>query len=194
MQNRSDQTERSREVAHEIAPEDDDLIVGLGVEIVDIARFSAVLERHPQLLKRLFSPVEQMYCEGKALPYTHYALYFAAKQAVLKILGEGYMGVRFSNVEIERDQKGRPIPQLSTAASERADALDIEEMYLSLSYTHTTAVASAVAITQEARPMTEEGLSFEEKMSKTFNELRVLLDSVSSSPENLEGTSPEGLM
>ncbi|MCL2491877.1 MAG: holo-ACP synthase [Coriobacteriia bacterium] len=158
--------------------EQSDLIVGVGVEIVDIERFSQVLDKYPRVRDRLFSADECAYCESKTLAVTHYALYFVAKQAVLKVLGNGFSGVRFSNVEISRDEKGKPIPELAGNAPERAAELGIIELHLSLTFTHDTAVASAVAITQAARPAADQDLTFEEKMTKAFNELRSLLDSV----------------
>lgn len=123
------------------------MITGLGVDIVEIGRMAAALERRPRMRERLFSDDERAYCDGRNRPEIHYALRFAAKEAVLKALGTGFSGMKFRDVEVVRDAGGRPVPRLSGRAKEVADELGVVELHLSLSYTHTTAVASAVAIT-----------------------------------------------
>ena len=158
-----------------------ELIVGMGVGIVDIERFSHVLQRSPRLLERLFNPTEIAYCTHTPLPTTHLALTFAAKQATLQVLGTGFAGIRFSAVTIERDGSGNPMPHLSDAAQTRADELGIIELHLSHTYTHATAVASAVALTAHARPAPRAVLTFEERMAQAFRETRSLLDEVEAS-------------
>jgi holo-[acyl-carrier protein] synthase len=123
------------------------MIAGLGVDIVEIDRMAAALERRPKMRERLFSAEERAYCDKRNRPEIHYALRFAAKEAVLKALGTGFAGMRFTDVEVVRDANGRPAPRLSGRAKDVADSLGVVELHLSLSYTHTTAVASAVAIT-----------------------------------------------
>ena len=157
------------------------MVVGLGVDIVEIERMRAALIRRPRLKERLFSADEQWYCEHKAHPEVHYALRFAAKEAVLKALGTGFSGMNFLDVEVVHDERGRPQPQLSGAAKAYADQMGVIEMHLSLSYTHSTAVASAVAITADARPVKEEKLSTREELAREFKELRALLDELSES-------------
>ena len=71
---------------------------------------------------------------------------------MLKALGTGFSGMRFTDVEVIRESSGRPVPRLSGKAAERAAELGVVEMHLSLSFTHSTAVASAVAITEDSRP------------------------------------------
>ena len=62
-------------------------VLGLGVDIVEIDRMKLALERTPRIKERIFSEDERWYCEHKAKPYVHYAMRFAAKEAVLKALG-----------------------------------------------------------------------------------------------------------
>ena len=123
------------------------MITGLGVDIVEIDRMKTALERHPRMRERLFSADERAYCDKRNRPEIHYALRFAAKEAVLKALGTGFAGMRFTDVDVVRDAGGRPTPRLAGRAKEVAEQLGVVELHLSLSYTHTTAVASAVAIT-----------------------------------------------
>ncbi|MDZ4170064.1 MAG: holo-ACP synthase [Coriobacteriia bacterium] len=151
-------------------------ILGLGVDIVEIERMAAALERRPRLKERLFSEDERHYCDKRSRPEVHYALRFAAKEAVLKALGTGFSGMRFRDVEVARDATGRPIPILHGAAAARAAELGIVEMHLSLSFTHTTAVASAVAITEDARPRKEEKADPMAELARSFKDARALLD------------------
>ncbi|HSK46636.1 MAG TPA: holo-ACP synthase [Coriobacteriia bacterium] len=152
------------------------MITGLGVDIVEIERMREALERRPRLKERLFSAEEQRYCEKRSKPEVHYALRFAAKEAVLKALGTGFSGMRFTDVEVVRESSGRPVPHLSGRAAERAAELGVVEMHLSLSFTHTTAVASAVAITQDSRPRKDEKLDPKAELAARFKEARALLD------------------
>ena len=64
--------------------------VGLGVDIVEIARMRRILERTPSFREKVFSEEERSYCESTANPEVHYATRFAAKEAVLKALGTGF--------------------------------------------------------------------------------------------------------
>ena len=102
------------------------MIAGLGVDIVEIDRMRRALERRPQLKHRLFSRDEQTYCEERGRPEVHYALRFAAKEAVLKALGTGFSGMRFTDVEVVREPSGKPVPRLSGRAAEFAEARQAE--------------------------------------------------------------------
>ena len=149
------------------------MITGLGVDIVEIDRMAAALERHPRMKDRLFSAEEQAYCESRNRPEVHYALRFAAKEAVLKALGTGFSGMKFTDVEVTRDARGRPVPALSGRAAEVAEELDVIEMHLSLSYTHATAVASAVAIRPSGTAPAPDPVT---RRAAAFKEARTLLD------------------
>jgi len=151
------------------------MITGLGVDIVEIDRMAAALRRHPRMKDRLFSAEEQAYCESRNRPEVHYALRFAAKEAVLKALGTGFSGMKFTDVEVARDAHGRPVPMLSGRAAEVAAGLDVIETHLSLSYTHATAVASAVAI---RRGGTGQAPGPAKQRAAEFKEARALLDEV----------------
>lgn len=155
-------------------------ISGLGVDIVEIERMRRALERHPRMRERLFSQEEREYCDSRARPEIHYAMRFAAKEAVLKALGMGFSGgIRFTDVEVARDERGRPVPRLSGRAAEIAHAAGVVEMHLSLSYTHLNAVASAVAVTERMRPQQEERpATTVERLEDAFKEVRGVLDDI----------------
>jgi len=163
------------------------MVGGLGVDIVEIERMRDALRRRPRLKERCFSAEERAYCDGRTRPEIHYALRFAAKEAVLKALGTGFSGMRFTDVEVVRDPKGRPTPRLSGRAAEVADELGVTEMHLSLSYTHSTAVASAVAIV--ADPPQHEADEQPSQLA-SFKELRSMLDDIG--PDEDPREEPEG--
>lgn len=149
---------------------------GLGVDIVEIERMRIALERTPRMKRRIFTDDERWYCEHKKKPEIHYALRFAAKEAVWKALGTGFRGMCFQDVEIVRDKFGRPEPLLKGKAREIADEAGILEIALSLSFTHTTAIAGAVAITADDRPKKELNPDRKEVIARKFKEMRGMLD------------------
>lgn len=155
------------------------MISGLGVDIVEIDRMRDALARRPRMKERLFSDEERAYCDGRNKPEIHYAMRFAAKEAVLKALGTGFSGMRFRDVEVLRDERGRPTPKLSGRAAEVAEAAGVVEMHLSLSFTHATAVASAVAITEEMRPLRAvEPETAQQRLAASFKDVKSMLDDV----------------
>ena len=111
-------------------------IVGHGIDIVDVARFGANLERTPALRDRLLTPAEQ------ALPLESMAARFAAKEALIKALG-GSSDFRFVDVEVPRGD-GRPEFVLSGDIARAMDAAGIT-LHLSLSHDGGMAVASVIA-------------------------------------------------
>ena len=148
--------------------------VGLGVDIVEIARMRRILERTPSFREKVFSEEERSYCESTANPEVHYATRFAAKEAVLKALGTGFSrGIANHDVATA---KGRPFVVLHGRAKEVADEQSVRELPLSLSYTHTDAVACALAITEESVRAQEERVNPMEELAKQFKEARSLLD------------------
>ncbi|MBQ6586001.1 MAG: holo-ACP synthase [Coriobacteriales bacterium] len=152
-------------------------VAGLGVDIVEIDRMERVLQKTPRVKERAFSAAEREYCDSKARPQVHYALRFAAKEAVLKALGTGFRNMRFTDVEVGLDAAGKPYPILHGEAERVAKEAGIVEMHLSLSYTHNVAVANAVAVTQGSKPAPPDSVKTQkEQLAEAFKEARALLD------------------
>ncbi|MFN8232151.1 MAG: holo-ACP synthase [Actinomycetota bacterium] len=76
-------------------------ILGLGVDICEIARMERALARHPTMRERVFTADERAYCDAKARPAESYAGRFAAREAVIKALG-GYRGKRWQDIHVRR--------------------------------------------------------------------------------------------
>ena len=150
---------------------------GLGIDIVEIERMRKILERTPSFARRVFSPDECAYCDAKATPAAHYATRFAAKEAVMKALGTGFRyGVDVRDIEVVRDKLGKPSAVLSGRAAEVAEELGVRSLNISLSYTHTEAVACAMAITEDSVRAAEERKDPMEELAKKFKEARSMLD------------------
>lgn len=125
------------------------MIKGIGIDIVEIDRIEQLIERHPQFIARVFNPSEQEYCQGKARPAIHYALRFAAKEALLKALGTGFRGVKWTDIEVKRDALGKPSVALNSAAEKVAQEKGIGRFQVSLSFNHHNAVAVVLAESEE---------------------------------------------
>jgi holo-[acyl-carrier protein] synthase len=153
--------------------------VGLGVDIVEIDRIRAILKRTPHFIERVYTEQERAYCSSTAQPEVHYATRFAAKEAVLKALGTGFAcGIGPSDVEVVRRTSGRPTVALHRRAAVIAREQGIREVPLSLSYTHTDAVACAMAITDNSVKAAQERKNPMEELSRQFKEARALLDDI----------------
>lgn len=151
--------------------------VGLGIDVVEIARMKAILERTSSFAEKTFSPAERAYCDSKAIPAIHYATRFAAKEAVLKALGTGFSeGIGTRDIEVRRASKGRPYVVLSGRAKEVAEEMGVRELPVSLSYTHEEAVACAMAITTESEKAREKREDPMRQLTQQFKDARVMLD------------------
>jgi len=120
-------------------------ILGLGVDICEIARMERALARHPRMRDRVFTPEEISYCDRKARPAESYAGRFAAREATIKALG-GYRGKRWQDISVSRHPSGAPSVVLEGNAERRADALGITQVLITFTHERTNAVAFAVAV------------------------------------------------
>lgn len=118
---------------------------GLGIDLIEIDRVERALERRPALADRIFTREELEYADAHARPGRHLAARFAAKEAVVKAIGE--VGVPISQVGIRIDDAGAPRVELSGRASEIALARGLE---VSVSLTHARNLAGAVALVRDS--------------------------------------------
>lgn len=161
----------------EAAPAVPDGNVGLGIDVVEIERMRALLERSEAFAPRVFSDDERAYCDGKANPASHYATRFAAKEAVVKALGTGFtQGIDVRDIEVVRAPSGKPSIKLYGRAAQVAAELGVREISVSLTFTHLEAVACAMAITEASVRATEARKDPMEELAKQFKELRGVLD------------------
>ncbi len=118
-----------------------------GVDLLEMERFRGVLERHPQRLpKRILTDRERAYCGDRV---AEMAVRFAGKEAVMKCLGTGVRGVKWREIEILANARGKPVVILHGGARLRARALGLERIEISL--THEKQLVCAFAVGQPRR-------------------------------------------
>lgn len=115
--------------------------------MVECARLAEVIDRHGRrFLDRVFTTAELDYCLGRKREIEHLAGRFAAKEAVLKLLGTGWQGgISWRDIEVRNDPAGRPIVQLSGRCRQIARQRSLGEVLISISHIRTHAIASAIA-------------------------------------------------
>ena len=116
--------------------------------MVEVERVEDALARHGErFLETVFTDGERAYCGGLREPGPSYAVRFAAKEAVAKALGTGIGGrAGLREIEVVREESGRPRIRLSGAAAEFAREHGISEVMVALSHTRHSAVAQVVAV------------------------------------------------
>ncbi|HZB01646.1 MAG TPA: holo-ACP synthase [Actinomycetota bacterium] len=120
-------------------------ILGLGVDLCEIARMERAISRHPTFRDRVFTPEEIAYCESRARPSESYAGRFAAREATIKALG-GYRGRRWQDISVSRHPSGAPTIRLDGNAKRKADALGVGEVLITFTHEKTNAIAFAIAV------------------------------------------------
>ena len=121
------------------------MVVGVGIDAVEVARFRALLERRPAMADRLFTAGERRDAAARADGAPSLAARFAAKEAVMKALGVGLGAFGFHDAEVVRLPSGAPALRLSGAAEELSRAAGVVRWHLSLTHTDASAVAIALA-------------------------------------------------
>ena len=119
------------------------MIVGVGIDVVDVTRFGATLRRTPALLDRLFTPAE------REMALNSQAARFAAKEALAKALGAP-AGMLWQDAEVHRGPDGRPHFEVRGTVAAAVDALGITAIHVSLS--HDAGIASAVVLAEAGEP------------------------------------------
>ncbi len=128
-------------------------VFGIGTDIVECLRIAQMIERHGELfIGRVYTQHEIEYCSQRKAATQHYAGRWAAKEAVLKALGTGWIrGISWRDVEVRNDRSGRPKIALAGGAREVCEKASISEIQVSISHcrSHATAYALALCDQQE---------------------------------------------
>lgn len=122
------------------------MIVGVGVDAVEIDRFRRSLERTPSMKTRLFTSEELEYVKPHDDPTPSLAARFAAREAVMKAMGVGLGAFEFHDVWVQRAESGRPTLAVTGRAEQIADELGVTEWHLSITHTDSTAIAYVIAV------------------------------------------------
>jgi holo-[acyl-carrier protein] synthase len=121
------------------------MIVGIGIDIVEIHRISAALQGTQAMEQKVFTPEEIRFCSKRKKKYQHFGGRFAAKEAALKALGTGWsQGIRWKDVEITNDASGKPLLALHGKAREFFEASGALHTWVSITHSSEHAVAVVV--------------------------------------------------
>lgn len=124
------------------------MIIGLGTDIVEIERIRRMIERHgDHFLERCFTPDEIAYAQKHRDAAVRFAGRWAAKEAVVKALGTGFVrGITFHDIEVIALASGQPTVKLSGDAAQIAGNVGIEEIKLTISHARDYATATAIGV------------------------------------------------
>jgi len=128
-------------------------IVAHGIDLVDRPRIEQMIKRHGErFVDRVFTAAEQAYAEANKDKVEKLAGRFAAKEAVLKLMGTGWRGkIAWTDIEVVNNALGQPEVTLAGEVKKLADGLGIKHISVSITHTANFAIASAVALTQKNR-------------------------------------------
>jgi len=122
------------------------MVLGNGVDIIEIERIKTLMEKRNTFVTRFFTLNEQAYFKHKYMKPETIAATFAAKEAVSKCFGTGVRGFNLIDIEIIRDELGKPCVILHGEAKRIAGELGIETLMVSLSHSKTMVVAFVIAL------------------------------------------------
>lgn len=122
------------------------MIYGIGIDIVSIGRIERMLAKWgPLFIERVFTPAEVAFCESKTKPGQHFALRWAAKEAMLKALGLGLRGgIKWTDIEVVNDGLGRPSLSLYNKAKGCLMDRNIKRAFVSISHEKEFGIAQVI--------------------------------------------------
>ena len=122
------------------------MIVGTGVDIAEVPRIQASIERFgKRFVERVFTHGEIAYVERKANRFERYAARFAAKEAGMKAIGTGWrLGVRWQDFEVANLRSGKPTLLFHGVAAKFAEKLGVRNVALSITHTKDVAMAHVI--------------------------------------------------
>ncbi|TWT67685.1 Holo-[acyl-carrier-protein] synthase [Posidoniimonas polymericola] len=123
------------------------MIVGIGTDIIETLRIAKMIERHGELfINRVYTEHEIKYCSSQRAATQHYAGRWAAKEAVLKALGTGWVrGISWRDIEVYKQASGAPVVRLQGGARDALERSGIHRIHVSISHCRSHATAYAVA-------------------------------------------------
>ncbi len=123
-------------------------IVAHGIDLVDCPRIEQMIQRHGErFVNRVFTAAEQAYARANKNEIEKLSGRFAAKEAVLKLIGTGWRGkIAWTDIEIINNASGQPEVTIGGEVERIADELGIEHISVTITHTANFAIASAVAL------------------------------------------------
>ena len=123
-------------------------IVAHGIDLVDFPRIEQMVDQHGErFLTRVFTDAEQSYADSNKNGIEKLAGRFAAKEAILKLMGTGWRGkIAWTDIEVINNPTGQPEVTLTGEVAKIAEKLGINHISISITHTANFAIASAVAL------------------------------------------------
>jgi len=127
-------------------------VIACGVDLVECERIAHLLRDHPErFLDRILTAAEQAKAKSLVKPIPHIAGRFAAKEAILKVLGTGWRGqIAWTDMEVTNNEWGQPHVSLTGACAKVATDRGIAHILLSISHTDHYATATALGLSEES--------------------------------------------
>ena len=127
------------------------MIVGLGTDIVEIVRIGEMIDRHGEaFLNRIYTPEEIRYCQKRKHCNEAFAGRWAAKEAVMKALGTGFIrGIGWQDIEILSEKSGKPYVNIRGGAGEFAKKIGVDRVLITISHCRAYATATAIGVGSE---------------------------------------------
>ncbi|MDR0704644.1 MAG: holo-ACP synthase [Planctomycetaceae bacterium] len=125
-------------------------LIGIGTDIIECERIDRMVQRHgSHFVDRVFTKREIQYCTDRKSSDQHFAGRWAAKEAVLKALGTGWIsGIAWTDVEVVNESSGAPRIQLHGGAAKIAEEKQLSEIQISISHCKSHAIAFAAAVSK----------------------------------------------
>ncbi len=123
-------------------------LISIGTDIIECVRIAQMIEKHGEVfLQRVFTQREIVYCSSRKAATQHYAGRWAAKEAVLKVLGTGWAkGIQWTDIEVVNEVSGAPLIKITGKAAEIAKERGILEVMITISHCRAYATAFAMGV------------------------------------------------
>ena len=123
-------------------------LISIGTDIIECVRIAQMIEKHGEVfLQRVFTQREILYCSSRKAATQHYAGRWAAKEAVLKVLGTGWAkGIQWTDLEVVNEVSGAPIIKITGKAAEIARERGIRDVIITISHCRAYATAFATGV------------------------------------------------
>lgn len=121
------------------------MIISVGIDIIETDEIKRSIIKSKRFVERVFTETERNYCESKENKFQHYAVRFAAKEAVMKALGIGWdKGVQWDQIKIYNNSEGKVEIKLAGKAYEIMQKLNVDNIFVSLSHSQQNAIAMVI--------------------------------------------------
>lgn len=125
-------------------------VFGIGTDITECLRIARMIERYGDLfISRVYTDEEIRYCQARKQSTQHYTGRWAAKEAVLKAMGTGWIrGISWRDIEIRNEPGGKPLVGIRGGARDVIEQMGISEILVTISHCRTHATAYAIALSK----------------------------------------------